>query len=218
MRNLIVTKEKDFSHLDVETVISWHFKHYYYSGNILFSISLICNHLQIFEKYALNCLLCLITLCIYFQAYYSHLKKSKNVKLANIFNIISLPVNISFLLAWNVCYITITASSFMTTLKCSTYTINIVLQITLSLFVILALTYFNDYYFSFIVLIFEIGSTLNKNVFNIAHNSRCSISIVITTFTIICFFSSMIHNFSNRNREKYLEDLESTYYEKQNNV
>jgi hypothetical protein len=211
-RNLIISKEKDFSHVDVHTVITLHFKHYYYIGNILFALCLLGNHIQLLEKYAFNCFLCLLTLIIYCKAYYTHLKRSANIKLGNFFNLVSFSVNISFLLAWNVCYITISASSFMSIMHFQTYTINIILQITLSLFVILALTFFNDFYFSFIVLVFEIGSTLNKNMFKLVHDSGWNFSLIITVFTVICFLSSLIHKLTTRKKEGLLEDLESINY------
>ena len=204
-RNLIILKDSDYSHLDLHTVLSFHFKHYYFTGNLLFALSLISNHTKFLEKYGFNCLLCIITLIVYFKVYYSHQNKLTNVKLESLFSFISLSVNISFLLAWNVCYLTISINSFLSLFEIETHTlqyINLSLQIFLCAFVVLSLSYFYDLFFSFIVLVFQIGNTLNKNIFKSDvkqdlnkrfANNESFISLLLTCLTTLCFIWSLVY-------------------------
>lgn len=216
MRNIINTKEKDFSHEDISTILSQHFKHFYYTGNILFSICLISNHSQTLQKYGVNCFLCVVTLILYFKAYYSHKTKLQNVKLDNLFNYISFSVNISFLLAWNVSYLTISIASCLSFYHIELtllYSINLSLQILLSAFLILSLSYFLDIYFSFIILIFQIGNTLNKHMFNYSTLGKIDIkddnnlNMIITLFSTICFLFSL-YFILRLKKNKFSDELE----------
>lgn len=220
LRNLILIKEQDFSHIDIYTILSLHFKHYYYLGNMLFSLCLISNHTKILEKYGFNLIVCILTLIVYLKAYYSHKLRMHNVQLNNWFNYVSFSVNISFLLAWNVCYLTISLGLFISFFKFDPHSlliINLASQTFLCTFVVLSISYFHDLYFSFIVLIFQIGNTLNKNLFNYTSNLKgkdeSHVSIVLTSFTILCFLFGLFYipKISGKNYKEELEQLHKNY-------
>ncbi len=117
-----------------------------------------------------------------------------------LFNNIAFNLNISFILAWNVCYATIIIAEFlnlhMKNQNCI-YSINLIFQIFLTLFSIIAMSYYSDVYFCFIIVIFQIGNTLNKHLFTFnvkdsIYIDKNNFHLVLTLFTLICLLGSII--------------------------
>jgi len=217
LRNVILFKEINFSHFDVKKIITQHFKHYFYLGNLFFSLCLVSNHCKILQKYGINCFICLTTLFFYFKAYYLHKSKYENLKINGIFDIGAFSVNISFLLAWNVSYLTISLASFLSffTIELSIMIlINLGFQILLCLSLILSISYFHDLYFSFIILIFQLGNTLNRNIFSFNNpeiDDKNNFNLLITLFSAICFIWSLLY-IPRLNNDSYdLDELTKNY-------
>jgi len=216
---------------DIQTVISKHYKFFYFAGNFLFSICLISNHIQILEEYGVNVLICITTLIFYFLAYYNLKVNGANLKLKSFFNQFAFSYNISFLLAWNASYLTITFATFLSCFKIdSSYVCvaNLSLQFLLCVFVVLVLSYFQDLSFSFIILIFQLGNTLNQNIFQYKSyenleqfeikatkeiKDEYNLNLILTAFTAMCFFSSAIFYYfkSERKKDRFMDELAENY-------
>jgi hypothetical protein len=188
-----LTRNKENDH-DIETVLLFHFKHYYSYGNVLFTLTIIFgNTLRI-----LNVILCLFTFYMYSYAYYNHKTKLSNVQFKNILSFISTSVNISFLLAWNLAYLTISISNFLNAINLSLISICYVgcfLQALLSISCVLAISHFKDYFFCFIIIIFQLGNLVNNKILSyeeyevIRHYNF--FNFIFTALTIICFVWSI---------------------------
>lgn len=172
------------------------------------------------------------------MAYYNLKVKGANLKLKGVFNQIAFNYNISFLLAWNASYLTITFATFLSFLKIDISYLNYVnlsLQFLLSVMVVLALSYFQDIGFSFIILFFQWGNTLNENVFKFnsynTQNNRTSeanetnslitdikdennLNLILTIFTSVCFICSVIFYFfkkGSRRNDMFMDELSENY-------
>jgi hypothetical protein len=169
-----------------------------------------------------------MTLIFYFLAYYNLKVNGANLKLKGIFNQIAFSYNISFLFAWNASYLTITFATFMSCFKIDfsyIYVTNLSLQCMLSILVVLVLSYFQDLGFSFIILFFQLGNTLNENIFQFKSfgtgeqsdlteiKDQYNLNLILTVFTAMCFFSSAIfYYFKNgRKRDGFIDELAENY-------
>jgi hypothetical protein len=128
------------------------------------------------------------------------MKRQSKIKINQYFNFIAFDLNISFTLAWNICFLTLTSSEFINGfIKNENYNLNInlMLQIFLTLISILTISYFADVYFCVIIVIFQIGNTFNKHLFDFEIkkdnlNERQNIQLSLTLFTIICLLGGVI--------------------------
>ena len=217
---------------DIETTITNHFRYFYFTGNLLFSLCLISNHNHVLEEYGVNFLLCVNTLIFYYFAYYNHKVKGVNLRLKGVFNQIALSLNLSFLLAWNTSYITVTFATFLSCFKIHVsylYCVNLSLQGLLTVLVVLSLSYYQDLGFSFIILFFQWGNTLNENIFKFEKlnkqigedniditdmNDKFNLNLILTIFTTVCFLSSGIFYYvktGNRMKDKFINELNENY-------
>jgi len=128
------------------------------------------------------------------------MKKKSKIKDNDFFNHFAFDMNISFTLAWNFCFLTITSAEFFNNFiknENYIYNINLIFQFFLTLISILAISYFGDIYFSLIIVIFQIGNTINKHLFDFEmnkedFNDKQKIQLVLTLFTIICLLGGAI--------------------------
>lgn len=211
IRNVFMIKRDDYSHVDVEKVLICHFKHYYSLGNVLFGLCLIFNNNHYLM--GLNCVISLIALLVYFKPYYTHIKST--VQLKGPFNYIALTINISFVTAWNVCFMTITIATYLDSFNLASrllFWVNIGLQAFLCALVVLTISYFYDIYFCFIILIFQIGNTLNKNLFLEAREDA-NISMFLTMFNTLCFFWTLWQHKKFRPLEvtEFIDEMQNNY-------
>ena len=97
------------------------------------------------------------------------MKRQSKVKISEVFNHLAFDMNISCTIAWNVCFFTITSAGFLNnfiTNENKIYDINLFFQFFLTMISVLAISYWGDIYFSIIIVIFQIGNTLNKHLFD----------------------------------------------------
>jgi hypothetical protein len=221
LRNTIL--KKDVYHRDIETVLLMQFGSNYSTANLLFACSLITNHFKVFDKLGLNVVISLTTFVYYFKAYYAHKRKLINVKFTNVFNFISLSVNISFLLAWNVAYLTISIAAFLNYIRSDVSflcTTSVILQACLSCLCILAISNFGDLFFCFIILIFQVGNILNSKIFTYKDHEIIqaynSINFLITGFTILCFIWTSIFPKTIKSEEE-IDELNYDYKQSERN-
>lgn len=175
---------------------------------------------------------CLITFGLYFKIYLNHKKQLNKIKVNDLFNHIAFDMNISFTIAWNVCFLTITSAGFINNFysnDSNIYNINLIFQFLLTLICILALAYFGDIYFAIIIVIFQIGNTINKHLFDFEinkqdFNDKQNIQLVLTLFTIICLLGGAIKKQKNiiklesekTNEDKEINEINDHYFENNN--
>jgi hypothetical protein len=220
LRNVFFRKESDFSHIDINTILTEHFSFYYPVGNFLFCFCLFSNRNESLEKYGLNCLSSMFAFIFYMKCYYSHMKKRLFIKLDGFFNFMAFTLNISFLLAWNVAYVAISSASFLSFFDIEIHhiiSISISLEVFLCIFVILTISYFRDIYFCFIILIFQVGNTLNKLVMSyrteITATDENNINLALTGFTSLCFIFGLFFTPPASKGDEAMEELNLNYLE-----
>lgn len=190
-RHLFIDKNRDYN--DIDKIITIHFRHCYSIANALFAISLLVNSARVFEQYCINVATCLGSLVFYFIAYYRHNQKIENIDYSKFFNQIAFKINLSLLLGWSVCFLTITIANFLSFWGFSLRVLSLcsnALHLGLTCFVIIVLSYYKDVCFAFILLIFQVGNTLNVDFLSIA--SDLNYSLVLTVISACCVAYTVI--------------------------
>jgi len=227
----VLKKDKEFSYQEVREILCFYYGNSYYLGNLIFAICLYTNYNNILNHLGLDFLLCIIAFVFYFRVYSSYVKKNQihSFKSSGFLNHIAFNVNICFILAWNVCYMTIITASFLALIiksKNFIYYSNLGFQIFLTIFSIIAMSHYSDVYFCFIIVIFQIGNTLNKHLFNFNANDQEYIDkhnfhLLLALFTLICLLGSVIKKqrqiLEVKGEDKGLKDVNEIkrYYESQ---
>lgn len=222
LRNLVIQKDALFSYQEVKDIICLHYQDFYYLANVLFSLCIYFNNNQTLRKIGIDFILCIATLILYFKVYSNHMKRQSQIKWHNIFNHAAFKINISFILAWNVCFLTITAAGFITSLLSNNqniYYFNLAFQFLLTLICILELSYYSDAHFCFIILIFQMGNTLNKHLFSFEikdseYVDKHNFHLLLTLITMICLIGSILKNNKGLTRQKQdliINEIKNSY-------
>ena len=144
------------------------------------------------------------------------MEKINKLKANSLFNHLAFKINISFILAWNFCFLTITGAGFLNIFirnQNHIYYLNLILLSSLTLISVVAMSYYTDTYFCLIIVIFQIGNTVNKDLFilNAKNNetlNKNNFHLFLTCFTVVCLIGSLIKKYKESIKENGNGEIE----------
>lgn len=217
LRNAFISTKFYHTKEELEKVLINSYSCFYCLANIFFSISIILNYKQIYKEE--NCLMLIIALIFYFNAYYS-LMQSKFSCIKGYFNHLSLTLNIGFTTGWCCCFLAIAISNILGLKDLNENMINkdvIYIQLSLCIVVVLTIVYAADVYLTCIVLTFQIGNIINVQSSDELKYFRISLCLVV--FNILCLIYAIWQTigFKKNEENKENDELQNNYLQDTNN-
>jgi hypothetical protein len=192
-------------------VIKYRLKHLFYFANFTLATLLICLPIKNFQKYGVNIVLSLLACLFYFLTYKSLKKSAYSEK--GLLNMLGFAITVSFLLALSNCLLVITSFTLFEYLENfsseSIHFLSFGFHGLLFSCAILLLVFYNDFYYVFIILLFQIGVVItNKD----KYSTGDKFTLIYMILTAISFIFSIFCG-KKPTHEEDKEDLVANYHE-----
>lgn len=208
-RNLFLFTSDPQEVREINDIISFNLKHYFYLGNIFITLSLALWNNKLCVNYCITLFLSFLSSLFYFLTY---LKIKDRKYISGFLSKCGFSMTISFLLSWSNCLFFI--NLFLCLENFDYFSLNVIELLAfithcfIFCFSILLLVFYQDIFYIIIILIFQLGIVISNKSQYSKDNKYTLIYAIMTSFSFIFYLSC-----TGRIYEEEKLDLEKKYEE-----